>query len=126
MTITDMAADDRGATSVEFALSAPLFAFMIAGVIGAGLVFWAQLGLQHGVEMAARCASINKVTCADSIAIKNYAVAQTAGVNPPASAFSVSTSACGTLVSASYPLVAVPALWGLAPFTLTAQACYPK
>jgi Flp pilus assembly protein TadG len=118
--------DERGTTSVEFALSAPLFALMIAGVMGAGLLFWAQTGLQHGVEMAARCASINKTVCGQPSDIQNYAVAQTAGLNPPPSVFSVSASACGTLVSASYPIVSVPALWGLPPFSLTAQSCYPK
>ena len=118
--------DQQGTTSVEFALSAPLFALLLAGVMGAGLAFWAQLGLQHGVEMAARCASINKDKCAQTIDIQNYAVTQTAGLNPPSSVFSVSSPACGTLVSASYPLVTVPELWTVAPFTLTAQSCYPK
>jgi Flp pilus assembly protein TadG len=118
--------DERGTTSVEFALSAPLFALMVTGVMGAGLLFWAQTGLQHAVEMAARCASVNKTICGQTNDIKNYAVAQTAGLNPPSSVFSVSTSACGTLVSATYPLVTVPTLWGVSAFSLTAQSCYPK
>jgi Flp pilus assembly protein TadG len=125
MRLTGALVDERGTTSVEFALSAPLFALMIAGVMGAGLLFWAQTSLQHGVEMAARCASINKAICGQTSDIQNYAVAQTAGLSPPASIFSVSTSACGTLVSASYPIVTVRALWGISPFTLTAQSCYP-
>jgi Flp pilus assembly protein TadG len=123
---TGVVMDERGTTSVEFALTAPLFSMMIAGVIGAGLVFWAQLGLQHGVEMAARCASVNKAKCAQTSDIQNYAVTQTAGLNPPPSIFSVSASACGTLVSASYPITTVPTLWGVSPFALTAQSCYPK
>jgi Flp pilus assembly protein TadG len=118
--------DERGTTSVEFALSAPLFALMVTGVMGAGLLFWAQTGLQHGVEMAARCASVNKTICSQTNDIQNYAVTQTTGLNPPPSVFSVTASACGTLVTASYPLVTVPTLWGVSAFNLTAQSCYPK
>jgi Flp pilus assembly protein TadG len=118
--------DERGTAAVEFALSAPLFASMIAGVIGAGLLFWTQTGLQHAVEMAARCASINKATCADTVDIQNYAVTQAVGLNPAPSVFTVSSPTCGTLVSASYPIVAVSELWGIPAFTLTAQSCYPN
>ena len=126
MRLAGVVTDELGTTSVEFALSAPLFALLLTGVMGAGLAFWAQTGLQHGVEMAARCASVNKAKCGQTTDIQNYAVTQTAGLNPPPSVFSVSASACGTLVSASFPLVTVPELWTIAPFTLTAQSCYPK
>lgn len=118
--------DERGTTSVEFALGLPLFVSLLGGVMGAGMVFWAQIGLQHGVEMAARCASINKTICAQPTDIQNFAAEQTVGLNPPPSVFSVSFPACGTLVSASYPIVTAPKLWGLQPFSLTAQSCYPK
>ena len=51
--------DERGATALEFAILAPVFFLIIFGIIAFGLLFWTQVGLQHGAEMAARCASIN-------------------------------------------------------------------
>ena len=58
-----LARDQRGASALEFALIAPAFFLFIFGIIELGLVFWTQVGLQHGAEMAARCASINAKLC---------------------------------------------------------------
>ena len=52
--------DQRGATALEFALLAPVFVLLIFGIIGIGMLFWTQVGLQHGVQMAARCASVTR------------------------------------------------------------------
>ena len=51
--------DNRGASAVEFALTAPVFFVMLFAVIDGGLLLWTQVGLQHGAEAAARCASID-------------------------------------------------------------------
>jgi Flp pilus assembly protein TadG len=51
--------DTRGATLVEFSVTLPFFLLLTFGLVQAGLLLWTQLGLQHGVEMAARCASVN-------------------------------------------------------------------
>src|SRR5437016_2558775 len=55
--------NDRGASAIEFALTAPVFFMTLIGLIQCSLLLWAQFGLQHGVEMAARCASINTSLC---------------------------------------------------------------
>src|SRR5207244_2198730 len=94
--------DQAGSSAVEFGLTAPAFFAMIAGVIGSGLLLWTQLGLQHGAEMAARCASVNTTVCGSASAIQSYAVQESFGLNPPASAFTFTTAACGNKVSASY------------------------
>jgi uncharacterized membrane protein len=51
--------DERGATLVEAAITMPLFLSLTFGVLQAGLLLWTQAGLQHGVDMAARCATVN-------------------------------------------------------------------
>jgi len=85
-----------------------------------------QVGLQHGAEMAARCASINTTLCPNGnpTAITNYAMQQAFGLSLPASTFTYSTPPCGNKVSASFAFV-FPDILNLSPRTLTAQACFP-
>jgi Flp pilus assembly protein TadG len=121
-----IARDKRGASALEFALIAPAFFLFIFGIIEFGLVFWTQVGLQHGAEMAARCASINTKLCLTNnpSTITTYATQQAYGLTLPASTFTYSTAACGNQVSATYSFVFV-GLPNLGPLTLTAQSCFP-
>jgi Flp pilus assembly protein TadG len=118
--------DERGATALEFAILAPVFFLLIFGIIAFGLLFWTQVGLQHGAEMAARCASINATRCPTSNpgTITTYATQQSLGLSLPASTFTYSKPACGNQVSATYKYV-FPGIRNLSPLTLTAQACFP-
>jgi Flp pilus assembly protein TadG len=118
--------DERGATALEFAILAPVFFLLIFGIIAVGLLFWTQVGLQHGAEMAARCASINTTLCPNGnpTAITNYAMRQAFGLSLPASTFTYSTPPCGNQVSATYTFV-FPDILNQSPLTLTAQACFP-
>jgi Flp pilus assembly protein TadG len=115
--------DTSGASAVEFALTAPAFIMLVVGSILVGLGMWAQAGLQHGTEAAARCASVNTLLCGTVDNIKTYAAQQSYGLNPPATTFTVSTPACGNQVSASYAFPLVTSFFGS--MTLTAQACFP-
>jgi Flp pilus assembly protein TadG len=119
--------DQSGTTAPEFALTAPVFFLFIFGVIEVGLLFWTQIGMQHGAEMAARCASINAALCPTSNpnAIIGYATEQAIGLNLPTSTFTYSTPACGNQVNGSYSFH-FPSIIPLAPLTLTAQACFPS
>jgi Flp pilus assembly protein TadG len=51
--------DTRGSVLVEFTVTASLFLLLTFGLLQAGLLLFTQAGLQHGVEAAARCASVN-------------------------------------------------------------------
>ena len=117
--------DSSGASALEFALTAPVLFLFIFGIIELGLLFWTQLGLQHGTEMAARCASVNPTLCPGSSAITGYAAQQAFGLTLPAQTFSHTTPACGNQVSASYTFQ-FPQILNLSPLTLTAQACFPS
>jgi Flp pilus assembly protein TadG len=122
-----MLKDQSGTSALEFGLTAPVFFLFIFGVIEVGLLFWTQIGLQHGAEMAARCASINAALCPTSNpnAITGYATQQAFGLSLPASTFTYSTPACGNQVNASYSFQ-FPSIIPLGPLMLTAQACFPS
>ncbi|MFB9269233.1 TadE/TadG family type IV pilus assembly protein [Bradyrhizobium erythrophlei] len=118
--------DRRGASALEFGLIAPLFFAFLFGIIEVGMLLWTQAGMQHGVELAARCATVNATLCPTSNpnAITTYASQQAFGLNLPFSTFSYAAPACGNQVSASYQFQFPPIL-NLAPLTLTALACFP-
>jgi len=118
--------DTRGTAAIEFAMTMPVFFMIIFGIIEGGILLWAQVGLQHGVEMAARCASVNTAVCGSASTTQTFAAQQTNGFNPPASTFTVSTPACGTLVAASYKYTFVSFYFGKPSVTLTARSCFPK
>jgi Flp pilus assembly protein TadG len=114
-----------GATAVEFAITLVVFALMLVAIAEGGLVMWTQAALQHGVEMAARCASINKTLCASPADIQSYASQESYGLNPPSSVFSVTTLSCGNLVSASYTHKFLTSYFGMSSITLSAKSCFP-
>lgn len=126
MTVGRIWQDQRGASALEFALLAPVFFLLMFGIIALGMLFWTQVGLQHGVQMAARCASVNTALCPNTNpnAITAYATQQALGLSLPASTFAYSVPACGNQVSASYSFE-FPTILNLAPLTLTAQSCFP-
>ncbi|GLR85114.1 TadE/TadG family type IV pilus assembly protein [Bradyrhizobium iriomotense] len=125
MKFTTIWRDNRAATALEFALTAPVFFLFIFGIIEFGLLFWTQLGLQHGTQMAARCATVNPTLCPSSDAITGYAAQQAFGLTLPAQTFTYSTPACGNQVNASY-VFQFPQVLNLSPLTVTAQACFPS
>jgi hypothetical protein len=96
---------------------------MLCGLIVSALLLWTQLGLQHGVETAARCASINPTVCGTTADIQSYAAKNSFGLAVRASVFTPSKPSCGNQVTASY--VIGLSLYGIPSPTLTAQACFP-
>jgi Flp pilus assembly protein TadG len=125
MTLTSICSDEQGATAVEFSITAPVFFLILFAIIEGGLLLWTQLGLQHGAEMAARCAGINKTLCGNNNAIANVAAQQAYGLNLPASTFTVSAAACGITVTANYQFSFITNYFGPT-IDLTAQSCFPS
>jgi Flp pilus assembly protein TadG len=93
--------DTQGSALVEFTVTVPLFLLLTFGLLQAGLLLYTQAGLRHGVEVAARCASVNysanqlqfsqscfgvapSTVIADTTCgyIKTYAAQNSLGVNP--------------------------------------------
>jgi Flp pilus assembly protein TadG len=108
--------DTRGSVLVEFTVTLPLFLLLMFGLLQAGLLLFTQVGLQHGVEVAARCASVNysakqlglsqscfpvapSTVIADTTCgyIKTYAVQNSWGLNPSLSTSHFTVTNTGTI-----------------------------
>lgn len=118
-------ASRSGATAVETALVLPFVLLFLFGLTEFGRAIWTKATLDYAVESAARCAAINATLCGTTVQTQNYAVSRAGGLTLAASAFTVTTPACGKQVSASLGFAfAVP---NLLPYTITlhSTACYP-
>lgn len=115
--------DDRGSTAIEFAMTLPIFVMVIFGILEFCLILFTKIALQHGVEMAARCASLE--ICANAGEVMKFAADQSYGLNPPSSVFSVKTASCGSEVSATYTYNFVSNIAGGPSVTLNARSCFP-
>ena len=129
MTLGRFCRDVQGASAVEFAILAVPFFMMLFGIIEGGRLLWTQVGLQHAVETAARCASLetadNPNPCPGS-SVEDYAATQAFGLNLSASVFTVSTVGCGTQVIAKYPFNFFTNVLGPTQLNLSAQSCVPN
>lgn len=128
MTMKRLWSDTRGSVLVEFTVTMLLFLLLTFGALQAGLLLYTQAGLQHGVEAAARCASVNysayqlqlnqscftgsggtptpsTVVSSPSTYIPQYAAQNSWGLNPALSAtnFTVTSPASGGTCGTSTP-----------------------
>jgi hypothetical protein len=135
--------DTRGAALIEFSVTLPFFLLLMFGLIQAGLLLWSQAGLQHGVEVATRCASVNysalrlgppisDVPSCFGVApsdvttriIQDYALAHSFGLVPSFSGFTITPTlpTPGTLccfsVSATCPTTIGYVVTASAPYNL--------
>lgn len=117
--------DRRGGAILEYALVLPVFLLIVVGIMQLGQMLWIQAALQHAVDMAARCASVNTVSCATAVQVEAYAATQAYGVAVPADTFTASTQPCGNQVVASYDFNTQTNLLPYTAVSLSARACYP-
>ena len=75
-----LAVDVRGATAVEFALSAGILVLMLVGLAQVGMLFMANAGLRHAVGEGARLSTIFPTP--DDAAIVARVASTRFGVNP--------------------------------------------
>jgi Flp pilus assembly pilin Flp len=130
MTLNRLWRDIGGAAAVEFGMTAPLFFIVLFGIVNSGMLLWTQISLQHGAEMAARCASVDKIRCGSDADIKIYAADQARAPNVSADTFTVLRPDCGIQISASYQYDIIGFVrWRGSPLlsiTLPAQSCFPS
>jgi len=125
MSAEQFRSNEDGSAAIEFSILGPVYLLMILGAIQVAVWLWSNFALQHGVEMAARCASVNTTTCNSTSAIQNYAKQNSYGLPVPASAFTVTTATCGKSVTASFSYLNFLTIIGVPSFTATGAACYP-
>ena len=126
MSLVKFFKNTKGTTAVEFAITAPIFMMVIFGILECGSLMWTQLGLQHGAQMAARCASINTTICGNATDTQTYAAQQAYGLPVSSSVFTASNSSCGNQVSANYTYQFISSYFGTPSLTLTARSCFPS
>jgi Flp pilus assembly protein TadG len=122
--LSSLGFDTEGVTAVEFALISPVLLLLLMGGIEGGRMLWAENSLQYAVERAARCAVVTPSVCGTAAQVQTYAASVDYGQNVSASAFSLTTASCGTLVSAS--LSYTPLFPIVTNVTLTASSCRPS
>ena len=117
--------DRSGASALEFGLLLPVFVPVMFGLIQVGQLFWTQTALQHAVEMAARCATINATACSSTSLTQTYATTQAYGLTFPNGTFVATTAACGNQVTATYSFPVTVVAWFASSINLSARSCYP-
>ena len=146
-TIEKISRDERGAVLVESTVSVALFIALTFGIVQVGLMMWSAVGIQYGVQMAARCASVsdaaitaglnpasNPTPCYstntrgaanNAASVKAYAANNSWGIGVPASSFSAAAGSCAssanTVTATNYTinLMSYPVT-----MTFTPQSCY--
>jgi Flp pilus assembly protein TadG len=113
-----------GNTAAEFAIILPAILLVLLGTMEFGRLLWTKNALNYSVEEAARCAAINVTACGTQTLVQGYAAARS-GLTFPSAAFTLSTPACGTKVSATYPFQFIVPLFKYS-VALQATYCYPK
>jgi Flp pilus assembly protein TadG len=116
----------EGTAAIEFGIVGVIFVATMFAVVQGGLVVWTQVGIQHAVEAAARCAAVNSSTCGNASQIQTFAATQAYGLNLPASTFAYSLGSCGNVVSASYTYRLFTNTFSTTAIPLRAQACFPS
>jgi Flp pilus assembly protein TadG len=112
-----------GSAAVETALVLPLLLLMVMGAIEFGRLGWTRAGLNYAVQEAARCAAVQPGVCGTPTQTAAFAAQRVAALGVPASAFTVTTEACGARVSVAFQYQAVAwRVFGVSP-TLRAQIC---
>lgn len=126
-----LADDAAGAVAIEYAIILPVLLILLLGVMDLGRLFWSYATVANAAQTAARCFAIKATACQTATATQNYAATQAYGIAISASAFTVTTPACGVQVAASYAFNFVVPWFYVIPFggsntiTLSTTTCYP-
>ena len=118
-------ADGRGGTTMEFGLVALPLTMLLIGVVEFGTVVRMKSALQYATAKTARCVVVDATLCGTTGNAKAYALTQLMGISVPASAFSITTEACGRRVTAIAPFPGVTHHLIPSSITVTASTCFP-
>lgn len=110
--------DEDGGVILENVITMWVFLLFTLGITQAGLIMWSAVGIQHGVQMAARCASVSDASIAAGVdfatatyapcyntgtqgagnnvaKVRTFAASNSWGTGVPSSAFTPSNGASG-------------------------------
>ncbi|MBO9574661.1 MAG: pilus assembly protein [Sphingobium sp.] len=124
----------RGASTIEFALLAPVFLVFLFGLIEAGRLMWVTQSINEVAYSSARCMSTSS-SCATTTAIQSYAVSRAATYQLTITAANVVTAsnitcdgnAGSNKVTVTYAVrSAVRTMLPFIPASIVGYACFPK
>lgn len=115
--------DENGASSAEFALVIIPFLALVFAIIHLSFVFYANQSLQFAAEAAARCYSVDAVTCSSVGAAQTFAASRYKGPSIGAT-FIATATGCGHTVAGTGSYT-VDAIVVAIPVNLAATACFP-
>ena len=120
-----LAQERRGAIGVEVALLALPMTLLMFGAIEVGMTLKTRAALQYGAELAARCAAVTPLTCSTGAQVQAYVAPRLSGMTLPSGAFTLASSTCGKLVTASMAYNGAASHVLRTPVTLSARSCFP-
>ncbi|WP_245296926.1 MULTISPECIES: TadE/TadG family type IV pilus assembly protein [Rhodomicrobium] len=113
----------RGTAAIEYAIIAPVLFVFLLGIMDTSRLLWTYTTLYRATHAAARCGAVNDIDCGTTSAIQNEAVSEAWGLTVAASAFTVTTVACGVRVSIAYTFTFTTP--GFSTLAINATACHP-
>ena len=133
--IRRIAASERAAAAVEFALIAPFFLAALFGLVEGGRMMWTRQALQQAAFSASRCMALNATGCTTVALTQTYAVTQArrAGVAIIASRVQAQASVtCSGQTNMRQVRISTPFISPARAFlprqlrTITVAACFPE
>ena len=117
--------DERGTSTVEFALVVPAFLALVVGGMHLSMLGFTTSNLHYAAEEAARCGAIQTTRCTSATLAQNAASAVFTNLTGATAVFTATPGAtCGYQVTGT---VTYPLNTGAANINvpLSATACYP-
>ena len=118
-------ANRDGASTVEFALVAPLVIMVIIGGMYLSMLGFTASSLHYSAQAAARCRSVNTTICTDAASTQTFAGNQFMNLAGNTATFTASTAACGNKVVGTVTF-ALNAGMSKMNIPLSASACFPS
>ena len=130
-----LAKDNRGSSSLEFAIVAPLWVASAIGIMQTGMLLWVDNMMHDVVDATARCMAVNvnnpaASKCYDLTTMRSYAMSissttSTAFWQP--TDFHLNDSNVGTCPGGSQvSIVYSYTFLHVHPLTISAKSCYPN
>jgi Flp pilus assembly protein TadG len=117
--------DERGISSLEFALVLPAFLMITIGGMHLSMLGFTAASLHFATEDAARCGAIQTTRCTSTTVTQTHALSKFRNISGATATFTATSGqVCGYLVTGA---VTYTLKTGVASMTvpLSATACYP-
>lgn len=117
--------NERGASTVEFAIVAPALLMLIIGGMHLSMLGFTASNLHYAAEQGARCGAVQATRCTSVASAQSAASAAFQNISGATATFTATpTATCGYQMvgTITYPLVTGVATMSV---PLSASACYP-